>query len=212
LRRIAGLILAASFSSGQSSTVCALGEEKDDLQPNEPHGKETLMSEAYASSSIPTRILLPIDFSPSSESALEMASDLAHHFQAELYLLNVIPFFPTTTMPDFVPEESFIQDARSAVERNLAKCHKVLEERGVKSVSGIEIGNDVAGNIIEAIDREHIDMIVISTHGMSGWHPLVFGSIAEKVVKLVQCPLLLLHSPKPDTATKTPSGRSMEWW
>ena len=170
------------------------------------------MSEAYASSSIPTRILLPIDFSPSSESALEMASDLAHHFQAELYLLNIIPFFPTTTMPDFVPEESFIQDARSAVERNLAKCHKVLEERGVKSVSGIEIGNDVAGNIIEAIDREHIDMIVISTHGMSGWHPLVFGSIAEKVVKLVQCPLLLLRSPKPETGVKSASGRSMEWW
>ena len=212
LRHIAGLNLAAQFSSGQSSTVRALGEEKDDLKPNESHGQESLMSEAYALSSIPTRILLPIDFSPSSEAALAMASDLAHHFQAELYLLNVIPFFPTTTMPDFVPEESFIKDARSTVERNLAKCHKALEERGVKSASGIEVGNDVAGNIIEVVDREHIDMVVISTHGMSGWHPLVFGSIAEKVVKLVQCPLLLLHSPKPDADTKITSGRSMEWW
>ena len=115
-------------------------------------------------------------------------------------------------MPDFVPEESFIQDARSAVERDLAKCHKALAEKGVKSKSAIEVGNDVAGNILEAIDREHIDMVVISTHGMSGWHPLVFGSIAEKVVKLVQCPLLLLHSSKPDTGTKTRSARSMEWW
>jgi nucleotide-binding universal stress UspA family protein len=169
------------------------------------------MSQVYALSSIPTRILLPIDFSPSSEAALEMASDLAKHFQAELFLLNVVPFFPTTTMPDFVPEESFLQDARSAVERNLAKCHKALAEKGVKSTSAIEVGNDVAGNILETIDREHIDMLVISTHGMSGWHPLVFGSIAEKVVKLVQCPLLLLRSPKPDTATKTGSPRSMEW-
>ena len=189
-----------------------LEREKDDLQPDESHGVESLMSEVYALSSIPTRILLPIDFSPSSEAALAMASDLAQHFKAELYLLNVIPFFPTTTMPDFVPEESFIQDARSTVERNLAKCHKALEEKGIKSDSGIEIGNDVAGNIMDVVHREHIDMIVISTHGMSGWHPLVFGSIAEKVVKLVQCPLLLLHSPKPDTSTRTPSGRSMEWW
>ena len=189
-----------------------LEREKDDLQPDESHGVESLMSGVYALSSIPTRILLPIDFSPSSEAALAMASDLAQHFKAELYLLNVIPFFPTTTMPDFVPEESFIQDARSTVERNLAKCHKALEEKGIKSDSGIEIGNDVAGNIMDVVDREHIDMIVISTHGMSGWHPLVFGSIAEKVVKLVQCPLLLLHSPKPDTSTRTPSGRSMEWW
>jgi nucleotide-binding universal stress UspA family protein len=42
------------------------------------------------------------------------------------------------------------------------------------------------------IEREHIDMIVLSTCGISGWRPMVFGSIAEKVVKLVQCPLLFL--------------------
>jgi nucleotide-binding universal stress UspA family protein len=54
--------------------------------------------------------------------------------------------------------------------------------------------------------------VVISTHGISGWHPLVFGSIAEKVVKLVQCPLLLLHSAKPDDSAKTPAERSTEWW
>jgi nucleotide-binding universal stress UspA family protein len=55
-------------------------------------------------------------------------------------------------------------------------------------------------------------MLVISTHGISGWHPLVFGSIAEKIVKLVQCPLLLLRSAKPESAVKTTSSRSMEWW
>jgi nucleotide-binding universal stress UspA family protein len=55
-------------------------------------------------------------------------------------------------------------------------------------------------------------MVVISTHGISGWHPLVFGSTAEKVVKLVQCPLLLLRSAKPDTSVKSRSGRSMESW
>jgi nucleotide-binding universal stress UspA family protein len=53
-------------------------------------------------------------------------------------------------------------------------------------------------------------MVVISTHGISGWHPLVFGSIAEKVVKLVQCPLLLLRSAKP--GAKTASRRATTWW
>jgi nucleotide-binding universal stress UspA family protein len=55
-------------------------------------------------------------------------------------------------------------------------------------------------------------MVVISTHGISGWRPLVFGSIAEKVVKLVECPLLLLRSAKPDADGKIPAGRSTEWW
>ncbi len=162
--------------------------------------------------SIPTKILLPIDFSPSSQAALEIGADLAQHFHAELFLVNVIPFFPVTTLPDFVPEESFLKAARTHAELHLAKCHKVLAEKGVQSASSVEVGNDVAGSIMEVIEREHIDMVVISTHGISGWHPLVFGSIAEKVVKLVQCPLLLLHSAKPESAVKASSDGSIEWW
>jgi nucleotide-binding universal stress UspA family protein len=170
------------------------------------------MPEAHAFPSIPTKILLPIDFSPSSQAALEMAADLAQHFHAELYLINVIPMFPTTTLPDLIPEAEFIGEARSFSERHLAKCHAVLAARGARSTSSVEVGNDVVGNIMEVVEREHIDMVVISTHGISGWHPLVFGSIAEKVVKLVQCPLLLLRSAKPDDGEKSASERSAEWW
>ena len=47
------------------------------------------MPEVRAFPSIPTKILLPIDFSPSSKAALEMATDLALHFHAELFLVNV---------------------------------------------------------------------------------------------------------------------------
>jgi nucleotide-binding universal stress UspA family protein len=170
------------------------------------------MSEVHAFPSIPTKILLPIDFSPSSRAALEMAADLAKHFHAELHLVNVIPMFPTTTLPDMIPEGEFIQEARTFAEQHLAKCHAALAARGVKSTSSVEVGNDIAGSIMEVVEREHIDMVVISTHGISGWHPLVFGSIAEKVVKLVQCPLLLLRSAKAGASGKIPAGRSTEWW
>jgi len=113
-------------------------------------------------------------------------------------ILNVIPFFPTTTLPDLIPETEFIREARTFAEQHLARCHAALAARGVKAISCVEVGNDIAGSIMEVVEREHIDMVVISTHGISGWHPLVFGSIAEKVVKLVQCPLLLLRSTKPE--------------
>jgi len=62
---------------------------------------------------------------------------------------------------------------------------------------------------MEVVESEHIDMVIISTHGISGWHPLVLGSIAEKVVKLAQCPLLLLRSAKP--GAKAASRRSTKW-
>lgn len=165
------------------------------------------MPELHVFPSIPTRILLPIDFSPSSQAALEMAADLAKHFHAVLYLVNVIPMFPSATFPDLIPETKFLEDARSLAERHLAKCHADLTAKGVNSTSSVEIGNDVVGNIMEVVKREHIDMIVISTHGISGWHPLVFGSIAEKVVKLAQCPLLLLRSAAPESGVKAAPAR-----
>jgi nucleotide-binding universal stress UspA family protein len=182
------------------------------FEPLHTAGLELVMPEVRAFPSIPTKILLPIDFSPSSQAALEMAADLAQHFHAELFLLSVIPMFPTTSLPDTIPEAEFIKQARAYSERHLAKCQAVLGARGIKATPSVEVGNDVAGNVMEVIEREHIDMVVISTHGISGWHPLVFGSIAEKVVKLVECPLLLLRSVKPESGVKTGTGRAMNWW
>jgi nucleotide-binding universal stress UspA family protein len=84
--------------------------------------------------------------------------------------------------------------------------------KGIKAKSSVEVASDIAQSILDVIDRENIDMIVVSTHGTTGWHPLVFGSIAEKLVKLVHIPLLLVRTEKPETTVKVKSGRLMEWW
>jgi nucleotide-binding universal stress UspA family protein len=102
--------------------------------------------------------------------------------------------FPTTTAHDFFPETAFLEEARKHPHTHFGTRQSAPVVKGIHATVGVESGNDVAGNILMVIDREHIDMVVISTHGISGWRPLVFGSIAEKVVKLVQCPILLLRS------------------
>lgn len=170
------------------------------------------MPDVSAINAVPTKILVPIDFSPSSRAALATAADLADHFGAELHLLHVIPMFPTTTLPDFIPEAKFIEGAREDAERHFAACKADLSGKGIKLGFSIEAGDDVAGEILDVVDREHADMVVISTHGLTGWHPLVFGSIAEKVLKLVHCPILLLRTEKPESSVKVKSGRLMEWW
>jgi nucleotide-binding universal stress UspA family protein len=182
------------------------------LWPRLWSGEESVMSERQALKSIPTNILLPIDFSPSSQAALETAADLALHFHAELFIVNVVPLFSSFTSEYAAPQVQFQQEETTCAEQRLAKTCAVLAAKGVKAGSSVEVANDIAGCIMEVAEREHVDFVVISTHGLSGWHPLVFGSVAEKVIKLVQCPLLLLHSAKPETDVKTPSGRSMEWW
>jgi nucleotide-binding universal stress UspA family protein len=170
------------------------------------------MPEATVFSSIPTKILVPVDFSSSSRAAVESAADLAQHFDAALHLVHVIPMFPATTLPDFIPETKFTEDATKEAERHFAAVVADLSGKGIKMSSSVETGDDVASSIMEAVESEKADMVVISTHGLTGWHPLFFGSIAEKVIKLVSCPVLLLRTPKPASSAKVTSERLMEWW
>ena len=156
------------------------------------------MPRAGGFSLVPKRILVPIDFSSSSDAALKHAAALAQNLHAEIHLLHVIPMFTAIKMPDFVPETEFIGGARKAAERHFALCQTDLATRGVRASSTIKVGNDVVRTILDEIEHRHIDMMVISTHGLTGWHPLVFGSIAEKLVKLVYIPVLLIRTEKPE--------------
>ncbi len=146
----------------------------------------------------PRKILVPTDFSPSADRALEAASEMANFVGAALYLLHVIPMLPIVGMTEYpgplFPEQEFLDDARRRAKDRLTALVVLLEGVGVRAEFGVEIGNDVVGNIMMVLEREHADMVLLSTHGTSGWRPMVFGSIAEKVIKLVQCPLLLLRS------------------
>jgi nucleotide-binding universal stress UspA family protein len=158
------------------------------------------MPEVYSFSTIPAKILLPIDFSPSSHEALEQATVLAQHFHAEIYLVHVIP------------ESAGLEAAKKQAEQDFAVSVAALAAKGIKATFSVEVENDTAGSVLDVIEREHIDLIVISTHGLTGWHPLVFGSIAEKLVRLVHIPLLLIRTEKPESSVKVASGRLMEWW
>jgi nucleotide-binding universal stress UspA family protein len=158
------------------------------------------MPEVYSFSTIPAKILLPIDFSPSSHAALEQATTLAQHFHAEVHLVTVLTDGPG------------LDEAKTEAEKRFAVSVAGLNAKGIKATAVVEVDDDVAGKVLDVIDREHIDLIVISTHGTTGWHPLVFGSIAEKLVKLVQVPLLLVRTQKPASSVKITSGRLMEWW
>jgi nucleotide-binding universal stress UspA family protein len=176
---------ATYMSKTAQSSILMMDEDRISATPW--FGEEIIMPQATTPHFIPTKILVPIDFSSSSDAALETASDLAQHFHAELCLLNVIPMLPMGTRTVSFPEAEYLHKAEGNAERQLATRDAAVISKGIKTSSSIEIGNDVVGNI----------MLVISTHGISGWRPLVFGSTAEKVVKRVQSPLLLLRSVDP---------------
>ena len=79
---------------------------------------------------IPKKILVPIDFSASSEAALKQASALAEQLHAEIHLVHVIPMFTATKMPDFIPEAEFIGEAKKAAERHFESTKAELGRKG----------------------------------------------------------------------------------
>lgn len=170
------------------------------------------MPPSGSSSVIPAKILVPIDFSPSSHAALDAAAELAEKFHSEILLLNVIPAFPNVSLPDAVTETAVIENARQVAGDRFAVSQKALAAKGIIAKSQVEVSNDIVGAVLDAIENEHVDLVIITTHGLSGWYPHIFGSIAEKVLKLAPCPVLLLRTPKPETTAKVPFARSMEWW
>lgn len=156
------------------------------------------MSITPFSISQPKKIVVPMDFSASSMAALATASDLAQQYHAEIYLLHVIPMLKITTGMEFPttfnPRQEFLDGAEKDSAKRFAELGSNLASRGIEANSKVEIGNDVVGNVLMVLTQERADLLVISTHGMSGWRPVVFGSIAEKIVKLAECPVLLLRS------------------
>lgn len=142
----------------------------------------------------PKVIVSPIDFSSHSQDALQTAADLAKQFGSEILLVHAVPALPklpsTTTI---FHEAEYERQLHDDAERQLKKLAEELEAKGVKARTEVGVANDVGMEILRIAEHNSADLIVIATHGMTGWHRLAFGSVTEKVVRLASCPVLVLR-------------------
>jgi nucleotide-binding universal stress UspA family protein len=145
--------------------------------------KETLMPIQH--------MLVPLDFSPYAEQALKYAIDLAQTLRAHLTLLHVIHLTPLA-MGDMLATslEAYLQAVETEAEEQMhaarARVHQVGLRCDTLIVQGVpfQIIVDTAG------DRD-VDLIVMGTHGRTGLTHVLMGSVAEKVVRLAPCPVLV---------------------
>jgi universal stress protein A len=141
-----------------------------------------------------SNILVPVDFSHASRQALLSAGSLAHSFGAHLTLVYVVPGV-TSRFPDYpaLPKSSptELRDAEKRLS-GLANEQSVL---GLKCDCALRIG--LAGHeIVEAARELDADLIVIATHGYTGWKHLCLGSTAERVVRAAPCPVFVVRDKK----------------
>jgi universal stress protein A len=138
------------------------------------------------------KILCPVDFSEPSYHGLATAVDLAVKFGAEIEVLYVLPMLPPQpTDPNYefqVPEYEGL--LHKDAETRLAAVIKEKIPAGIKAEALIGHGN-AGKEIVRAAEENKSDLVVIASNGHSGWHNLVMGSVAEKVVRHAGCPVFI---------------------
>jgi len=142
------------------------------------------------------KILVPIDFSDYSKSALKYAVNFSKYNKAEMILIYVVE--PVIYPPDFsmgqiaIPSVNAEWDERAKQE--LDKLAKEHIPQGVQVKTIIKTGKPFF-EIIETASEMDVDLIIIATHGRTGIEHILFGSTAEKVVRKAPCPVLTLREP-----------------
>jgi nucleotide-binding universal stress UspA family protein len=136
------------------------------------------------------RILCPVDFSPFSAPALDHALRLARWFEARVEVLHVIPFLPMSMAGGGVPDPLEITAAmRDQAKEALADMVEAVLGEGVPIETKLLEGNPWRVILDEAA-ASAADLVVMGTHGRSGFEHLLLGSVTEKVLRRATCPVL----------------------
>ncbi|MCU0444840.1 MAG: universal stress protein [Microscillaceae bacterium] len=144
------------------------------------------------------KILVPTDFSPFADHALQVAVAIARKAQAEITLLHIL-LTPDNTEIRVSAEEYFMsknEDApylKSIVEVNQINLNDLIAKSGYGHIKYQIVSGDVTKAITATAAAEKSDLIVMGTQGNSEYENFFVGSNAEKVVRFAPCPVLTLR-------------------
>jgi universal stress protein A len=160
------------------------------------------------------RILFPTDFSRCSLEALPKAIEVAVASHASLVLVHVLPVDPPTPWDippygDFglavMPESEYRARIEQEVGHRLAALAVEQLPASLDRVLAVRCG-DPAHEIVAIAAETGCDLIVMATHGWTGWRHLVFGSVAEKVLRESARPVLVIKGAGSLAATAPPAA------
>ena len=146
------------------------------------------------------KILVPTDFSPCSQKALQYALPFAEEFGAQILLVHVVePVFVPENLMMAAPElpelgASLVTEARD----RLSRVSQQTVPAAIRVETVVRVGQPYR-EIIETARTEDADLIVIATHGYTGLKHVFLGSTAERVVRHSPCPVLTVRESERET-------------
>jgi nucleotide-binding universal stress UspA family protein len=151
-------------------------------------------------------ILVPLDGSPLSEAVLEPVAALAQLWDARVSLVQVVqPVFlatdPALPLPTGYDEQltAMQRDAANDYMKDLAER---LQQRGVQATGVAVLGHGTAETILEIASSKQVGLIALSTHGRGGLRRLALGSVADKMIRAAEVPVLVVRPAAPRRRSK----------
>ncbi len=139
------------------------------------------------------KILVPVDLSPLSKKAFKYALRLAQQFGTELTLLHVLEPIAAATFDGgaFAPVD--IDEVSPNAKKELGKLINLAQNADVQKTRSLFCRGIASHEIVEEAKALDVDLIVMATHGYTGWKHFCIGSTAERVVRAAPCPVLVVR-------------------
>lgn len=147
------------------------------------------------------KILVPVDFSEPSTYALEVAAKIAKQQQAEIVVLHMLGLSEAVLTKDETQE---YEEAKYYMELAKKRFKSFLDKSYLKGIKIKQIVQNykIFKELNKVAKEEHIDLIVMGSHGTSGFSEFFVGSNTEKVVRTSDIPVLVIKGPNPDFIIK----------
>ena len=155
------------------------------------------------------RVLVPLDGSMVAEGIIPFIMEIAGPLDMQVVLLRVlVPVRPMAVEGTYPVTIEDVEKRRAEAEEYLARVATELRAKGVRATTEVRRGDPVA-EILEGARDAEADLIAMTTHGRSGLGRLVFGSVAEAVLRHSEIPVFLMRLANDRAAARSMAECSM---
>jgi nucleotide-binding universal stress UspA family protein len=140
------------------------------------------------------KILYPVDLSESSGRIVPYVQSVAGRFESKIHVLFAARAFEYYTSM-YVPHPSVSRFEKEVIEGAEKRLYEFVDEHfaDFPNTKAVVVAGDASEEIINYIEEQKIDLVIMGTHGRKGMDKIIFGSVAERVLKTSPVPVMVVN-------------------
>ena len=140
------------------------------------------------------RVLFPVDLSESSDKIVPYVQAVAERFGAQIHILFAARVFDHFTSI-YVPHPSINKFEKELIDGAEKRLYEFVDQhfKEFPNTKTSVVAGDPSEEIIKYINEHEIDLVIMGTHGRKGMDKIIFGSVAERVVKSAPVPVMVVN-------------------